>query len=358
MKGTKRLCPSPMAKNYPCLSRRLYDNHKTIAGVMNLSQAHLIIVTLFLFLSLDTLAHPGRTDAQGGHYDRKTGEYHFHNGGAARQAPTLPAQTRTRSSSVDSPPAIVEPSIPTPVSPTTAPLPSRSISEWRLQRLKQRAEADDADSQFELGERLINGDGVEKDTQKGREWLSKAARAGHAWANKMLLNLPASNQPTDQASAGLRPQPNPAKEQAKATPNAPAVTEDSVKLLARAEELIRGNQMSDAAEILNRILRDASNSKEAGIVKGLVRLLKQEGSTPYTGSVTSCTVNEVSQVKEQLESMEDIAKNYQTTSREKREALDAIFGYGTFSNPVLNLEGLFNATRRMEASRQKAIRGQ
>lgn len=26
-------------------------------------------------------AHPGRTDANGGHYNRKTGEYHYHNGG-------------------------------------------------------------------------------------------------------------------------------------------------------------------------------------------------------------------------------------------------------------------------------------
>ncbi len=29
------------------------------------------------------MAHPGRTDAKGGHYNRKTGEYHYHNGGHA-----------------------------------------------------------------------------------------------------------------------------------------------------------------------------------------------------------------------------------------------------------------------------------
>ena len=27
-----------------------------------------------------TLAHPGRTDGNGGHYNRSTGEYHYHHG--------------------------------------------------------------------------------------------------------------------------------------------------------------------------------------------------------------------------------------------------------------------------------------
>ena len=28
--------------------------------------------------------HSGRTDANGGHYNRKTGEYHYHNSGRSR----------------------------------------------------------------------------------------------------------------------------------------------------------------------------------------------------------------------------------------------------------------------------------
>lgn len=42
------------------------------------------LITLLLtiiMLSSSTMAHPGRTDANGGHYNRKTGEYHYHNGG-------------------------------------------------------------------------------------------------------------------------------------------------------------------------------------------------------------------------------------------------------------------------------------
>jgi hypothetical protein len=37
----------------------------------------LFAIMLFVFPSS---AHPGRTDANGGHYNRKTGEYHFHTG--------------------------------------------------------------------------------------------------------------------------------------------------------------------------------------------------------------------------------------------------------------------------------------
>lgn len=36
-------------------------------------------------LSLSVYAHPGRTDANGGHYDRSTGEYHYHHGYPAHQ---------------------------------------------------------------------------------------------------------------------------------------------------------------------------------------------------------------------------------------------------------------------------------
>src|SRR6185369_16175029 len=42
----------------------------------------LVWLALGLLPSL-SLSHPGRTDANGGHYNRKTGEYHYHNGGRA-----------------------------------------------------------------------------------------------------------------------------------------------------------------------------------------------------------------------------------------------------------------------------------
>ncbi len=42
------------------------------------------LLTVFL-LSTVVFAHPGQTDADGGHYDRSTGEYHYHHGYPAHQ---------------------------------------------------------------------------------------------------------------------------------------------------------------------------------------------------------------------------------------------------------------------------------
>lgn len=42
-----------------------------------------LVIAILVSLSIVTLAHPGRTDSNGGHYNRKTGEYHYHNGGPA-----------------------------------------------------------------------------------------------------------------------------------------------------------------------------------------------------------------------------------------------------------------------------------
>ena len=40
---------------------------------------------LIILISLTAYAHPGRTDANGGHYDHSTGEYHYHQGYPAHQ---------------------------------------------------------------------------------------------------------------------------------------------------------------------------------------------------------------------------------------------------------------------------------
>lgn len=48
-----------------------------------------ICIALFLFIScvatILVFAHGGKTDANGGHYDRSTGEYHYHHGYPAHQ---------------------------------------------------------------------------------------------------------------------------------------------------------------------------------------------------------------------------------------------------------------------------------
>lgn len=40
----------------------------------------LSFILIILMICPLTLAHPGRTDGKGGHYNRSTGEYHYHHG--------------------------------------------------------------------------------------------------------------------------------------------------------------------------------------------------------------------------------------------------------------------------------------
>lgn len=42
-----------------------------------------MVITMMLIISPNVFAHSGRTDANGGHFNRKTGEYHYHNGGSS-----------------------------------------------------------------------------------------------------------------------------------------------------------------------------------------------------------------------------------------------------------------------------------
>lgn len=48
-----------------------------------------IVLLFVLFISVVncSFAHSGRTDSNGGHYDRSTGEYHYHHGYSAHQHP-------------------------------------------------------------------------------------------------------------------------------------------------------------------------------------------------------------------------------------------------------------------------------
>lgn len=46
-----------------------------------------MLPVLILVFSFTIWAHPGRTDSSGGHYNRSTGEYHYHHGYPAHQHP-------------------------------------------------------------------------------------------------------------------------------------------------------------------------------------------------------------------------------------------------------------------------------
>ena len=59
----------------------------------------ILLATVILGLTTQfTFGHPGRTDANGGHYNRKTGEYHYHSG-PKKHAPEKPVEVRKSESS-------------------------------------------------------------------------------------------------------------------------------------------------------------------------------------------------------------------------------------------------------------------
>ena len=128
--------------------------------------------------------------------------------------------------------------------------------------------------------------------------------------------------------------------------------------MASAEAEMRQGDLSAMTDTLNRIIHDYSQSHEAQTVFSLVRMVRQQGSTPYVDSISSCTLSDAQSIKKTYDSMESIVEQYPSVSSDKRAALDAIFGPATFSSPDLTLDGLLSAERQLEAARQKALEGQ
>lgn len=88
-----------------------------------------IILSMLLFcfsLSPTAYAHPGRTDANGGHYNRSTGEYHYHNGGSSNSKPSS-GSTSTNNTSPTVRPTSTPTETPTK-SPTSTPTKTPTAS--------------------------------------------------------------------------------------------------------------------------------------------------------------------------------------------------------------------------------------
>ena len=51
------------------------------------------VSVMLVFLLTGVVAHSGRTDANGGHWNRKTGTYHYHNGGKSSSGSTATTQS-------------------------------------------------------------------------------------------------------------------------------------------------------------------------------------------------------------------------------------------------------------------------
>ena len=59
------------------------------------------VVLMSLFDGSAVFSHSGRTDSSGGHNNRKTGEYHYHNSGRARSAGTSESTTPVKKEIVE-----------------------------------------------------------------------------------------------------------------------------------------------------------------------------------------------------------------------------------------------------------------
>ncbi len=85
-----------------------------------------IIVLCFLLTSSSTFAHPGSLDGNGGHYNRKTGEYHYHSGENKYGSSSGSTSTYDYDYDYTPVPATSSPPESTPDS-TPAPVPSSKI---------------------------------------------------------------------------------------------------------------------------------------------------------------------------------------------------------------------------------------
>jgi hypothetical protein len=52
--------------------------------ILKVKKKRIIFCTLLSIFNIEIsiIAHSGRTDSDGGHYNRSNGEYHYHNGGS------------------------------------------------------------------------------------------------------------------------------------------------------------------------------------------------------------------------------------------------------------------------------------
>lgn len=70
----------------------------------------LIGLLIVILISSQSFAHPGRTDANGGHYNRKTGGYHYHGGGHSSSSNSYSKPSTTYRSDYSNPSVTTKPS--------------------------------------------------------------------------------------------------------------------------------------------------------------------------------------------------------------------------------------------------------
>lgn len=77
----------------------------------------------------------------------------------------------------------------TPVVPEKTPEQKAKLLQKTIEFQKKRAEAGSPTSQYDLGMRYLNGDGLEKNPELAKKWLKAAATNGNSQAVKQLEEL-------------------------------------------------------------------------------------------------------------------------------------------------------------------------
>ncbi len=73
----------------------LLNSEKLVFGVFRKKfRKNSFIFILFCLMANYSMAHSGRTDSSGGHNNRKTGGYHYHNGGYS--SPSVPSNPKPK----------------------------------------------------------------------------------------------------------------------------------------------------------------------------------------------------------------------------------------------------------------------
>jgi hypothetical protein len=149
----------------------------------------LIVMVIAIFFSLTLQSHPGRTDSNGGHNDRKHGGYHYHNSGSSGSSVSstyiTPPMTHDEINKVlrqSDPPKIVSPKPVVAKTPEQLQDEKRRLFEFR----KEGATNGLPTSQFSLGKMYLSGDGCETNKELGMIWVRLAAANGNTDAQEMV----------------------------------------------------------------------------------------------------------------------------------------------------------------------------
>lgn len=137
------------------------------------------------------------------------------------------------------------------------------------------------------------------------------------------------------------------------SPEASVVRDSPEQLLRDTDVAMRSGQFSRAAELMNHIVSDYPDSRQARTVHALsefVRTKQSQRGGPLTATETQ-------KIRSSMDAFDQIRINYRTTTREKRRALENIFGADTFRSSDGSIESFSNSAANLQDALGRARSG-